>query len=377
VGKSRDEFGESTVTLPEPGGSSDRLLYVRLGGMLLVVVLGYLVWRIVTPLWQPLVWALLLGGLLAPLNLRLTRRLGGRAQLASSITTLLTVLLFILPLALTAGAVGVQATQLLRRLEGKVPGRVEGSALDVSQLPLVGEAMAWIDANTSLSLVQLEGWLAEALRRVLELIMSSGGSFVMGALGTTVSFVMMLFVLFFVLRDGPAMAQQVVSLLPIEGERRSLLQRHLTDMTRAVFLGLGLTAVAQGMLLGVGFWIAGLPSPLVFGVLGIILALVPMVGPAVLWIPGAIWLATRGDTSYAIFLALWGSIVVGLVDNLLRPLLISGRAEVPTLAVFIGVIGGLAAFGFIGLFVGPIVLGLLIALFRFELDRRRVEEGAG
>jgi len=207
--------------------------------------------------------------------------------------------------------------------------------------------------------------------------MSSGGSVVMGALGTTVSFVMMLFVLFFVLRDGPAMAQQVVSLLPIEGQRRTLLQRHITDMTRAVFLGLGLTAVAQGVLLGVGFWIAGLPSPLVFGVLGVILALVPMVGPALLWIPGAIWLAARGETGYAIFLALWGSIVVGLVDNLLRPLLISGRAEVPTLAVFVGVIGGLAAFGFIGLFLGPIVLGLLIALFRFELDRRKAEQGAG
>jgi predicted PurR-regulated permease PerM len=188
---------------------------------------------------------------------------------------------------------------------------------------------------------------------------------------------MMLFVLFFVLRDGPAMAQQVVTLLPIEGQRRTLLQRHLTDMTRAVFLGLGLTAVAQGVLLGVGFWIAGLPSPLVFGVLGVILALVPMVGPALLWIPGAIWLATRGETGYAIFLALWGSIVVGLVDNLLRPLLISGRAEVPTLAVFVGVIGGLAAFGFIGLFLGPIVLGLLIALFRFELDRRKAEKRAG
>lgn len=377
MSRPQDEFGESTVTLAEPGVRSERSLYVRLGGLLLAAALGYVVWRIVTPLWQPLVWALLLGGLLAPVNLRLTRRLGGRAQLASSITTLLTVLLFILPLALTAGAVGVQATQLLRRLEGKVPGRIEGSALDVSQLPMVGEAMAWIDANTSLSLVQLEGWLAGALRRVLELIMSSGGTFVMGALGTTVSFVMMLFVLFFVLRDGPALAQQVVSVLPIEGQRRTLLLRHLKDMTRAVFLGLGLTAVAQGVLLGVGFWIAGLPSPLVFGVLGIILALVPMVGPALLWIPGAIWLAARGDTGYAIFLALWGSVVVGLVDNLLRPLLISGRAEVPTLAVFIGVIGGLAAFGFIGLFVGPIVLGLLVALFRFEAERRRVEGGAG
>ena len=375
MSRPQGELGESTVTLPQPGAPSERALYVRLGGLLLAAALGYVVWRIVTPLWQPLVWALLLGGLLAPLNLRLTRRLGGRARLASSITTLLTVLLFIVPVALTAGAVGVQATQLLRRLEGKVPGRIEGSALDVSQLPMVGEAMAWIDANTSLSLAQLEGWLAEALRRVLELIMSSGGMMLMGALGTTVSFALMLFVLFFVLRDGPALAQQVVRLLPIEGRRRTLLQKHLTDMTRAVFLGLGLTAVAQGVLLGVGFWIAGLPSPLVFGVLGVILALVPMVGPALLWIPAAIWLAARGDTGYAIFLALWGSVVVGLVDNLLRPLLISGRAEVPTLAVFIGVIGGLAAFGFIGLFVGPIVLGLLIALFRFELDRRNVEDG--
>ena len=377
MGKPGDEFAESTVTLPDPVEASDRRLYVRLGGLLLVAILAYIVWRIVTPLWQPLVWALLLGGLLAPLNQRLTERLGGRVRLASSITTLLTVLLFMLPLAITAGAVGAQAAQLLRALEGRIPGRGGTHDFELEKIPWVGDALEWIEANVGVTVLQLQEWMAEGLQRLLQLVMSSGGSFVMGALGTTVSFVMMLFVLFFVLRDGPAMAQQVVSLLPIEGQRRTLLQRHLTDMTRAVFLGLGLTAVAQGVLLGVGFWIAGLPSPLVFGVLGVILALVPMGGPALLWIPGAIWLATRGEMGYAIFLALWGSIVVGLVDNLLRPLLISGRAEVPTLAVFVGVIGGLAAFGFIGLFLGPIVLGLLIALFRFELDRRKAEQGAG
>jgi predicted PurR-regulated permease PerM len=377
VGTSKDDFGETTVRLPDEAGLSDRRLYTRLGGLLLVVVLGYVVWRIVTPLWQPLVWALLLGGLLAPLNLRLTRRLGGRAQLASSITTLLTVVLFMVPVAITAGAVGAQAAQLLRSLEGRVPGPGNATDFDLEKIPWLADALAWIESNTDVTILQLQEWLAEGLQRLLQLVMSSGGSVVMSALGTTVSFVMMLFVLFFVLRDGPAMAQQVVSLLPIEGQRRTLLQRHLTDMTRAVFLGLGLTAVAQGVLLGVGFWIAGLPSPLVFGVLGVILALVPMVGPALLWIPGAIWLAARGESGYAIFLTLWGSIVVGLVDNLLRPLLISGRAEVPTLAVFVGVIGGLAAFGFIGLFLGPIVLGLLIALFRFEIERRKVEEGAG
>ena len=98
----RDESGEATVTLQDEAALTARRFYTRLGGLLLLVVLGYVVWRIVTPLWQPLLWATLLGGILAPLNLRLTRRLGGRAQLASSITTLLTVLLFIVPVAITA-----------------------------------------------------------------------------------------------------------------------------------------------------------------------------------------------------------------------------------------------------------------------------------
>jgi predicted PurR-regulated permease PerM len=131
----------------------------------------------------------------------------------------------------------------------------------------------------------------------------------------------------------------------------------------------------QGILVGVGFWIAGLPSPLVFGVIAVLVALIPMVGSALVWAPGALFLAARGEYGHAVFLALWGAIVVGMVDNFLRPLLISGRADVPTLAVFVGVMGGLAAFGFIGLFVGPIVLGLLVALFRYEREERAAEPG--
>ncbi len=192
----------------------------------------------------------------------------------------------------------------------------------------------------------------------------------MGALGTAVSFVLMLFVLFFVLRDGPAVAQQVVRMLPIEDRRRARLWQHLTDVTRAVFLGIGLTALVQGILVGIGFWIAGLPSPLVFGVVATLVALIPMVGSALIWVPGVLFLAARGEYGHAIFLAVWGAVVVGMVDNFLRPMLISGRADVPTLAVFVGVMGGLAAFGFIGLFLGPIVLGLLVALFRYESEER-------
>lgn len=364
----QDDVGEPTITLKGDAGQVERRIYVRLGGLLLLAFLCYLVWRIVTPLWEPLLWAVLLGALLAPWNLRLAQRLGGRTQLASSITTALTVLLFILPVLAATGAVTAQAAQLLRRIERRVPELSKGAEIDLSRLPWLDSSLAWLDANTSVSLAQLQGWFTEGLQRLLQVLMKSGGSVVMSALGTAVSFVVMLFVLFFVLRDGPALARQVVRMAPVEQRRRTLLWQHLSDVTRAVFLGIGLTALAQGALLGVGFWIAGLPSPLVFGVIGVILALIPMVGPALLWVPAAIWLAIQGHHGYAIFLALWGAVVVSLVDNLLRPLLISGRVEVPTLAVFVGVMGGLAAFGFIGLFVGPIVLGLLVALFRFEAE---------
>jgi predicted PurR-regulated permease PerM len=367
VATQQDDVGESTITLATDGVSADRRFYTRAGAVLLLAVLGYLVWRIVGPLWQPIAWALLLGSLLAPFNVRLAARLRGRLRLASSVTLLATVLLFILPVATVAGAVAAQAAQLLRRLELRAAVD-RGLAFDLTHLPWLERGIAWLDANTSIPLDQVQAWILEGSKRLLESLVASGGTFVLGALGTAASFVLMLFVLFFVLRDGPAVARKVVRMLPIEDRRRARLWQHLADVTRAVFLGIGLTALVQGILVGLGFWIAGLPSPLVFGVIAVLVALIPVVGSALVWVPGALFLAARGDYGYAIFLAAWGAVVVGMVDNFLRPMLISGRADVPTLAVFLGVMGGLASFGFIGLFVGPIVLGLLVALFRYESD---------
>jgi predicted PurR-regulated permease PerM len=346
---------------------ADRRFWVRTGAVALVAALAWLVWRIVEPLWQPLVWAMLLGAVLAPWNARLARRLGGRPVLASSITTALTVLLFVLPLAVVAGAVASQAAQLAERLEKYVP-RAGGSPIELSRLPVFERPLAWIGEHTEFTLPQIEEWLVAGTRNVLERLVSSSGAVVLGAVGTIVSFLLMLFVLFFVLRDGPALAGRVVGMLPIEPRRRTRLWQHLQDVTRAVFMGIGLTALAQGLLVGIGFWIAHLPTPLVFVVIAALFALIPIVGTSIVWGLGAIYLLTQGAYGHAIFLVIWGVLVVGTADNVLRPLLISGRADVPTLAVFIGVVGGLSAFGFIGLFLGPIVLGLLIALFRFEAE---------
>ena len=297
-------------------------------------------------------------------------RLGGRRRLASALTTVLTVFLFVLPVAVIAGTVAAQSAQLLRRLDAFVPKPGADQVLDLGDITWLRQPLAWMGSHTSFTLDQMQEWIVQGAKRMLQGLAASSGSFVLGAIGTLISFALMVFVLFFVLRDGPRLANALVALLPIEPQRRARLWTHLRDVTRAVFMGIGLTALVQGILLGIGFWIAGLPNPLVFGVLGTLFALVPFVGTTIIWAPAALWLASQGHNGYASFLALWGVLVVSMADNFLRPFLIAGRTEVPTLAVFIGVVGGLASFGFVGLFLGPIVLGLLVALMRFESELR-------
>ena len=339
-----------------------------------LAALLYLVWRIVEPLWQPLLWAVLLGSLLAPFNASLAARLGGKPRLASSLTTVGVVLLMLLPIFAIGGAVASQASQLLGRID---TSGLRATDLDLSRIPLLARPLEWVEATAGVSLAQIEAGSSRGAKRLLEVVAGSGGTVFLGAIGTVVSFMLTLFVLFFVLRDGPRFASAVVRMLPIEPHLRGKLSRHLIDVTRAVFMGIGVTALVQGTLLGIGFAIAGLPSPLVFGVLGALFALVPIVGTAIMWVPATLWLLIQGEPGYALFMAGWGVMVVGGVDNFLRPMLISGRVEVPTLAVFIGVMGGLSAFGFVGLFLGPIVLGLLVALFRFTTEAFAPESNEG
>lgn len=366
---------ETREPAPLPGAADparEQRFFARGGAVVLLAVLVYLVWRIVAPLWQPLAWAALLGALLAPWNARLARRLGGRRRLASGLTTLGVVVLLLLPFVAIGGAVAAQAAQLLKRFDTQ---SLSPSNLDLSHVPLLARPLQWAHETVGVSLAQIEGWIITGAKRLLETLASSGGAVMLGAIGTLVSFVLMLFVLFFVLRDGPQFATRVVHMLPIETRLRHRLWRHLVDVTRAVFMGIGLTALVQGILLGIGFAIAGLPSPLVFGVLGALFALVPVVGTTIVWVPAVLWLLSRGESGLALFMLAWGVVAVGSVDNFLRPILISGRVEVPTLAVFIGVMGGLSAFGFVGLFLGPIVLGLVVALFRFLAEEAAVTGG--
>jgi predicted PurR-regulated permease PerM len=180
----------------------------------------------------------------------------------------------------------------------------------------------------------------------------------------------MLFLLFFFLRDGEEMVEKALILIPMEAERQAHLIAHLSAVTRAVVFGSLVTALVQGTLVGLAFTLARLPSPLVFGGLAAVAALVPLFGSALVWVPGAGALGFQGRWGAAIFVALWGLVVVTSADNFIRPFFISGRAQITTLPVFLGLAGGVSAFGPIGMVLGPVIVALVLALLRFAEESR-------
>ncbi|MGQ0543717.1 MAG: AI-2E family transporter, partial [Betaproteobacteria bacterium] len=204
---------------------------------------------------------------------------------------------------------------------------------------------------------------------------SLGGKVFLGTLGTVVGFALMMFILFFAIRDGQRMLATLRALIPMPVVHKARLFDHLAAVTRALVYGTVVTSLGQGALIAVGFAIVDLPSPVVFGVLAAFFAMVPMAGTPFVWVPAVIWLAVEERWIAAVFLLVWGA-AVGTIDNFVRPILVAGRAEVGALLVFIGVLGGISAFGTIGVIAGPLVLALVVALIRFTLEVREAQSGS-
>jgi predicted PurR-regulated permease PerM len=349
---------------------SDSTLYARVFAIVTVALVGYLLFLILQPFLTVLAWSMLIAFLLNPAHQRLLGWLRGRKGLSSILLTVATSIIFIGPLTAVGVAFVRQAATLVEGLQSSY-GELKFAGLSsLENIPFLGNAVRWIVDVTPITREQLSSGAVAAARSVLGHVGTWGGTLFMGAMGTLVGFLLMLFLLFFFLRDGASMSARVKNLIPMAKGRKQELFDYLGAVTRAVVFGTLLTALLQGTLVGIGFAIVKLPSPVVFGVVAAIVALLPLGGTALVWGPAAIVLAMQQRYGAALFMLIWGGLLVGLIDNFLKPLLISGRAEVPTLAAFLGVLGGLAAFGPIGMFLGPVILALTIALVRWAEENR-------
>lgn len=350
-------------------GNDDAGFYRRLLGVAGLALVAYLVFRIVEPFIGPIAWALFIGFLMQPAQQRLARLMRGRESVAALTLTLLVLVLFLGPLTVLALAFARQAAELAARLQDRMSGQEPGLLADMDRLPVVGRALDWLNANLSIDTAHVQNWLVEGAKTLFQNLASYGGVAFLGAVGTVLAFTAMIFILFFIIRDGRAIVRAGAALVPLPADRRGALAERLASVTRAVVRGTVLTSLVQGFLLGVGFALAGLPAPVVFGVVAAVLSVVPFGGTALVWVPALLILLAQGRYGQAAAILVVG-VVVSSVDNFLKPILISGRSPLPTLAVFIGVIGGLAAFGLIGLFVGPVVIALVLALIEFARENR-------
>jgi len=342
--------------------------YPRIFAVVVAAVLGYALILIFAPFIGPMAWAAFLAFLLYPLNLRLRRRFSGRAM-AAGVLTLLAPITILLPLSALSIDFVTQISTLMQKLQKSAAELDIKSLSDLQQFPLIARANTWLEAHAGISAEQVQAWLIAGSREVLKRAASMGGGFFLGALGSLFGFAIMLFLLFFFLRDGDVMLTRARRLIPLTEDRKERLFRQLGGVTRAIVIGTSVTALLQGLATGIGFAIASLPSPVVFGVLAALLSMLPVGGSAFVWGPAVIWLFFNGRWGYAIFMLAWGVMLSGL-DNVLRPILISGRAKISALAVFIGVLGGIPAFGAIGIIAGPVVLSLVLALIEFAEENR-------
>lgn len=325
-----------------------------------VLLVAYMAMQVIWPFLAPLAWAAILAMTLRPVYMYFCIHLSNSN--AALVTTVLAGLLIIAPAVFLALVVAQQvplALDYVKNLSATTPDQIMQTWTAVRArlpFPLPADPMTL---------------LAEGAQSAGTFLAGQAGSLLANVLATFGSLLVMLFALFFLLRDGTAFAAAIRRLLPFPDVESDRLIRETSDLVVAS-VGAGLlVAAVQGLIGGLAFWALGLPAPAVWGVAMAICALLPVVGATIVWVPMAGWLFLSGDIARAVVLTVICAVVLGSADNVLRPLLLSGRTSASGLVVFIGLLGGVAAFGFVGLVVGPIVL--VIAGTLIDALTRRVQ----
>jgi predicted PurR-regulated permease PerM len=360
----------SASAAPEPAihraHSGDYERYAVFAAILLLVIGCYLVIR---PFLIAFIWGLIISISTRGLYRRCLRLVGGRARLAAALSALFLVAVLLVPIAALALNLADGIPKLTAWFDGIMAGGIKEPPSWLEGLPLVGRGAA-------------EKWRAFAadpslLREQLKPVLGPMKTFLVAAVGGIGAGILQF-----------ALALVVTGLLYVRGEKLAPAVDRVTyrlggdfgrrqiavvrSTVRGVFNGMLGTCAVQALLAMIGFWIAGVPSVFLLGVGTFFLSVVPG-GPALLWGPAALWLSSNGSTGRAIFLAIWGLVIVGGSDNVVRPLLIGKGIAAPLALVFLGVIGGVFAFGFLGLFIGPVLLVVAYNLIDEWLEGGNVE----
>ena len=343
------------------------ILGLLLGGLLL---LGYTVLHLFL---APLAWAGILAFTTWPMYLRVRAAARGWSNMAALVMTLVLSAAFVFPVLLLIILLRVELTAAYAAVAAYLAEGPHPLPELVARLPWLGDWLQQllndISGDPAALRAQVAQWAEERIDELLNLL---GG---VGRNAAKLGFALL--ALFFLYRDGETLLDQVRRVLRrLVGTRADAYLAAAGATTSAVVYGLVLTALAQGVLAGLGYWAAGVKAPALMAALTVLIALIPFGTPFV-WGSIGIWLLLNGQTWAGVGLLLWGTLVVSWVDNVIRPLVISNATRIPFLLVMFGVLGGLAAFGLVGLFIGPVILAVLMAVWREWLEESNSRNRAG
>jgi predicted PurR-regulated permease PerM len=329
---------------------------VQLGGLALLIAAGLLILR---PFLVAIAWAAILAIATWPTFRAVERHLGGRTLLAATVMTTVMIVVVVGPAVLVSVSLALEVEAAVSALRAWIERGLSAPAW-VAGIPWVGPQLSERVNQFLADPAMLREW---AIARIGQWARELAGA--AGNLGRMLGgAIIALITLFFFYHHGAALTGQIGRIAHrLAGERAHAMIEPLGLSVRAVMYGMVFTALAQGGLAMIGYWAAGLGAPVLLGALTALASFLPLGAPLV-WVPATLWLFSQGRLIAAFALLAWSLLVVGSVDNVIRSWFISGATRVPFILVFFAVLGGVTAFGTIGLFLGPIVIALLLGLWR-------------
>jgi len=340
-------------------------------GLLALAIL----WATVMIIW-PFVSAIIIGAILVtvtfPLYKRVRARLRGSDTWAAIAMLLGITLILIVPAVILGLLLVQQANALLPHLHSMESQQMMERLDLANRLHWVTRFVPSFDPST----LSAQKLILPVVQKIPGWVAANGGAVIGSVAGVVVGFFLVLLSAFFFYVEGEAILDELAILSPLPEQYDREFASKFKDVIDATFRGQVMTSLAQGIATGVGLAIAGVPAAMFWGAVATILSLLPMLGVAVVWIPATIYLLMTGSTGHGIFLAIWGVLVVSTIDNIVRPWAMKGGAQLPAIPLLFAVLGGMQAFGFIGLVIGPLVFSLLMSIIDIYKQSFRIRRSA-
>jgi len=338
----------------------DKKIYLSIMAALATAAAVWLFVLLATPIAKPLAWALIIGIATLPHHNRLSRRFPKHPARSAGLMVFAIAVCFIAPIATLIIMVAVNATDWYNELERLVLAFTSTGAGTFGDFPLVSELLSLGEHFG----IDLSGFGAKMTAGVSDYLLKVTTNTAKNLGGLFFTLAVALFILFFIYRDGERIVATAIARFATNQERARRYFSEIRAVTTAVTVGNLFTCLVQGVIAGLGYFVAGVPAPILCGGLTAVAAIVPVVGTAIIWVPIVLLIAIKGAYLKAFLLTLWSVFFVSLADNAIRPLAIDAKSNIPFPAIVLGAIGGVFALGILGLILGPVIFSILITLWR-------------